>query len=172
MSSILGVETLQHTNGTTAATIDSSGRISQPTIPSFNVTLASNFNTNSTPTKITGWTENHDTGGCWDNTNSKFIAPIAGVYFFAFSGLFQSSGTGRWGRVRFTHTPSGGSATTVLDCLSDRGTYDTYQRLSGTIAYELAVNDEITLLASSDQTSSVFIYGSNSYTVFSGFLIG
>lgn len=33
MSSILGVETLQHTNGTTAATIDSSGRIIMPQKP-------------------------------------------------------------------------------------------------------------------------------------------
>jgi len=30
MASIIGVETLQHTNGTTAATIDSSGRITTP----------------------------------------------------------------------------------------------------------------------------------------------
>ena len=30
MASILGVETLQHTNGTTAATIDSSGVVSFP----------------------------------------------------------------------------------------------------------------------------------------------
>lgn len=33
MASIIGVETLQHTNGTTAATIDSSGRILQPAKP-------------------------------------------------------------------------------------------------------------------------------------------
>ena len=35
MASIIGVETLQHTNGTTAATIDSSGRVSTPARPSF-----------------------------------------------------------------------------------------------------------------------------------------
>ena len=33
MASIIGVETLQHTNGTTALTIDSSGRILQPAKP-------------------------------------------------------------------------------------------------------------------------------------------
>ena len=33
MASIIGVENLQHTNGTTAATIDSSGRILQPAKP-------------------------------------------------------------------------------------------------------------------------------------------
>lgn len=170
----LDLSTIKDGTGTnTAITINSSGIVTKAANPSFNVKLNSNFNTDGTPTKVTGWTENHDVGGCWDNTNSKFVAPVAGVYFFAFTGLFQtSSGTGRWGRVRFTHTPSGGSAATILDCISDRGTYDTYQRLSGTIAYQLGVNDEMTLLASSDQTSGVFLYGSNSYTVFSGFLIG
>ena len=35
MASIIGVETLQHTNGTTAATIDTAGRIKMPLQPNF-----------------------------------------------------------------------------------------------------------------------------------------
>ena len=38
MASIIGVETLQHTNGTTAATIDSSGKVSFPnTVPELDI---------------------------------------------------------------------------------------------------------------------------------------
>ena len=38
MTSILGTESIQHPNGTSAATIDSTGRILQPAVPAFSVT--------------------------------------------------------------------------------------------------------------------------------------
>ena len=41
MASIIGVQELQHTNGTSAMTIDSSGRVTMPVVPAWRVSITS-----------------------------------------------------------------------------------------------------------------------------------
>ena len=55
MTSILGTQSIQHPNGTTAATIDSTGRILTPARPAFRVEKrASNQSvSDTTTTKVT-----------------------------------------------------------------------------------------------------------------------
>ena len=80
MASILGVETLQHTNGTTAATIDSSGRILTPTRPAFHVykTADQAVSGNS----IVTWdAASVNIGSCFSLTDNEFTAPVTGLYF-------------------------------------------------------------------------------------------
>ena len=86
-SRILVDEIYGKTSGTSAMTIDGSSRILTPARPAFSADKNGNFNTTtSTAVKMTGWTENFDTGGCWDNANSKFVAPVSGLYQFNYSG--------------------------------------------------------------------------------------
>ena len=82
MSNLL-VQNIKHTNGTTAQTIDSSGRISYPTQPRFLVKLASNAtinNGNDTDWSIAvaTWDERYDVGNCF--ANGEFTAPVDGIY--------------------------------------------------------------------------------------------
>ena len=80
MASILKVNEIQHTGGTSAATINSSGLV-LPNIPCFEVIKnSSQAITDQTWTKITFNAESYDTAGHFDLANSKFQPNIAGVY--------------------------------------------------------------------------------------------
>ena len=79
MASTLKVNTIQHTGGTSALTIDSTGRILTPARPMFDVAKSSTQTISSgSVTKVTWDTENYDIGGNF--ASDKFTAPIAGKY--------------------------------------------------------------------------------------------
>jgi len=86
MASILGVETLQHTNGTDALTIDSSGRVLLPQVPCCHVKLTtSNSQDTSNPYTTTGTNIRFDSivlnqGSCYSASTGTFTCPVAGVY--------------------------------------------------------------------------------------------
>ncbi len=85
MASIIGVETLQHTNGTTAATIDSSGRILQPANPKFSLYLATGVTADYTSGGDVPFdTTDFNVGSCVAISSSvaTFTAPITGYYQF------------------------------------------------------------------------------------------
>ena len=87
----LRLGTIAHTNGTTAATIDASGRVLTPARPAFSVKRINSGGGTDLSGHITFDTVTVNVGSCWDGTN-KFQAPIAGVYFFSFVGFTCSSG--------------------------------------------------------------------------------
>ena len=82
MSNLL-VQNIKHTNGTTAQTIDSSGRVLTPARPSFLAFPSSSFSTGTGAgtTRIFDSTQ-HNIGGHYSTTTGKFTVPIAGVYLF------------------------------------------------------------------------------------------
>ena len=94
MASIIGVQELQHTNGTSAATIDSSGRILTPARPAFMVRWSSS----QTGLSATGYNrlnfdnEVFDIGG--NVSSGVFTTPVSGVYHFNLSQRIDSVGTG------------------------------------------------------------------------------
>lgn len=87
MSSILGVETIQHTNGTTALNVSSTGLVTNSNLPHFFVhknaaqTAASNG-------EICTWQNViRNNGSGWDSVNHRFVAPVSGVYLFCLNWL-------------------------------------------------------------------------------------
>jgi len=83
MASIIGVQELQHTNGTSAATIDSSGRILTPTRPAFKaISNTTQSITNATHTKMEWNATSWDIGSNFSTANNEFTAPIDGIYDF------------------------------------------------------------------------------------------
>ena len=83
MASILKVNTIQDaTNSTTAMTVDTAGRVSQPTKPMWFAYFASgsySFASGET-SKAPYTTTLTNVGSCWSTTDRQFTAPIAGTY--------------------------------------------------------------------------------------------
>ena len=96
MASELGVQTIQHTNGTDALTIDSSGYVSAPANPKFSTRLAASVAsadyTNAATTPVPQDTEVFDIGNCIAISSdvATFTAPVTGYYQFNLSVIFQS----------------------------------------------------------------------------------
>ena len=82
MSNLL-VQNIKHTNGTTAQTVDSTGRILTPARPAFFAYPSSNFQTGTGAgtTQIFDTTQ-HNVGGHYSTSTGKFTVPISGVYLF------------------------------------------------------------------------------------------
>ena len=95
MASELGVQTIQHTNGTDALTIDSSGRVAidQIQIPSFMVEAAGTDQSyQATASVVVEFpTVRLDTESAWDATNHRYQPSIEGWY--TFSGAVRCSFT-------------------------------------------------------------------------------
>ena len=80
MSSILKVDTIQNTGGTTGLTIDSNGFV-LPKAVAFSAYMSGTQSISaSTWTKVTFNTEEYDTASQYDHSNSKFQPTIAGYY--------------------------------------------------------------------------------------------
>ena len=79
MSSILKVDTIQNTGGTTAITIDSSGAILKPVIPYGQASKSGSAQTGVAKITLDG---NVISGGglTVDTTNDRMIVPIAGLF--------------------------------------------------------------------------------------------
>ena len=83
MASIIGVETLQHTNGTTAATIDSSGRLLTPTRPRFLVERSSDSSQTATSWNTVPFdNELFDIGNNYNISTNEWTCPLTGFYQF------------------------------------------------------------------------------------------
>ena len=77
-------------DGTTAMTIDASGRVLQPAKPCFFAYMSSGTfapgTGNSTKTPLNSTLVNQ--GSCWHTTNHLFTAPVAGVYSISWGVTF------------------------------------------------------------------------------------
>tara|TARA_R100001082_G_C4353706_1_gene155790 strand:- start:1011 stop:1526 length:516 start_codon:yes stop_codon:yes gene_type:complete len=171
MASELHVDAIKHSGGTSALTIDSSGRVSQPTKPSFQACNS----TGSWATLSTGDVvpfNDVSSGNCFDvggdfNTSSyRFVAPISGKYIFTFlcySFNSDSVNAFRWWKNGSAMlTTSGGNYD--MQGGQTNGAQD--ETISGTVIFDLSASDYVDVRSS---TTSDY-YGT--YTHFGGHLIG
>lgn len=170
MTSILKVDSIQNTAGTTAATIDSSGRILQPAKPAFRV----KFNANTPAINISANTEiswntygsvDFDIGSHFDLANSKYVVPITGLYQINLQIAIESvqSSTGIYAYVNVN------GSNLYMGSISDPqgGGYET-SRYSGLLSF--TAGDEIKTQCRTITDTSVVIRGVT--TDFSGYLVG
>ena len=85
MSSILKVDTIQNTGGTTGLTIDSAGRMLKPVIPFGQASSTAK----TTATNVVNLNTYVLSGGgvTVDQTNNRMIVPVAGLYKIGFTEL-------------------------------------------------------------------------------------
>ena len=94
MASVLKVNELQHTGGTSALNIDSSGRATFPQKIAFQAKITTNFDPDTAArTKIPFATNNgasrvFNFGSGFDDTNNRF-PPIDGLYFFMHKNIYD-----------------------------------------------------------------------------------
>ena len=163
MASELGVQTIQHTNGTDAMTIDSSGRVSVSQQIGFLAegsasyqpytsgdTLAYNLVTNN---------GQYNNGGHYDTSTYKFTCPVAGLYFFhasLYANAIYSGG------IRLQHDDS--SDATV----DDYRHYDTDTRAKQVSAViKCSVGDKLYVTVEGGVSAYLGTYGR-----FCGYFIG
>ncbi len=167
----LSVNTIAHTGGTTAMTVDSTGRILTPARPAFRAFIPSNLTEadyTSGTTQITFPSESYDIGGNYNTGNGKFIVPITGLYHFhvnfyvgevttaTYTSAYLFVGTNEVSRT--INDPQGGlyGITVVTDVL------------------QLTAGDEVEAHFSAGNDSAIVIYGAanGAKSYFSGYLIG
>ena len=169
MSNLL-VQNIKHTNGTTAQTIDSTGRITEPNKPAFQV---SNDNAGWTAVsdgtiipfndKSTG--NNFDNGGNFNISSYRFVAPVTGNYQFNVFVYSFNTDTVNAFRMYKNGAVLYGVGTGAYDF---QGGEDTAldATISGSIIISLSATDYVDLRS----TGGSDYYGTHSH--FSGHLIG
>jgi len=151
----------------TGLEIDNSGRVTTPYQPSFGAYQATaNYTVGSNWHKLvadgTRWNE----GSHYSTSNSRFTAPIAGVYHFtANANRYSVDADNLFGLAFYVN----GSLHTVGNRFYSRGTSDLIVSMAHTI--KLGVNDYIEVYSYSNDSSSGFSSGAM-WNTFSGHLVG
>ena len=164
MSSVLKVDTIQNTGGTSALTIDSSGRVLTPAKPSFHA-----YKSTSGAWQTLGGTgqaviplnnTKHNVGGHYDTSNYRFIAPVAGVYLFA-AQIYHDANSYFQVRIRLNGSPI------VFAQNRDQGI-----TTHATVVYQLAVSDYVDITGAISNSDSDDWYDRFDYSYFCGHLVG
>jgi hypothetical protein len=173
MASTLKVQNIAHTGGTTAMTVDSSGRILQPTKPAFSVSRNGNQSiSNNTAEKIQWNQETFDIGSNFDHTtNYYFTAPITGIYQLQYNLRLENLDTaGAYVQIKIKKN----SGTTL-----DTYTIDLNEEFTSDVDFTMATHASIYQLTASDtvyieyhQSGGAVQTQIQSESIFSGFLIG
>ena len=173
MASELHVDAIKHSGGTSAMTIDSTGRILTPARPAFRARLGDATGSFGTQGTLVFETEDFDIGGNYDTSNGRFTAPIAGIYWFCFDSLTatDTSGTsnasGDTIQVTFEingSAPAGGGVSYHYIAATNQTT------ITRVDLFQLSVNDYVTV-----NFTSEFAYSDNNPIydpVFQGYLVG
>ena len=178
MSNLL-VQNIKHTNGTTAQTIDSSGRVTTPAIPFFEVRKSVNqtgitSTNNDNAVVITFNVVGSNVGSHFDTSNSRFIAPVTGVYQFNFGILLQQVDNSDDG-IHVFFAIDGSQKThfsrNVGESAQGNYGYGGYLPVQGSAAYQLSANSFVDIRINTGG-GDMGVYGGQDWTHFSGFLVG
>jgi hypothetical protein len=171
------VNTIANLSGTTAATIDSAGRILQPAKPSFLVTPGSTVSLTEGNGHMILPFDNaiFDIGGNYNTSNNHYVCPIAGVYFFALNVRFDSVASGGYlrgliykGTDAATVTGPWNNASGSLASITD-GQGTSYHSMTCSGYMQCNAGDIITPMGGHNVDASISV---QSQSQFSGALIG
>jgi len=164
MASILKVNEIQHTGGTSAMTVDSGGRILQPEKPHFHVTKNDGHVGAST---IIIWNNKtaggaRDTESGYNTSTGKYTIPagLTGLWWFGVSALTNNT-TYTEITLKVNNTPRFNAR--------NQGTANTNNCATINAAYYATAGDEISIHTESGSS----MYGTgNQYSFWTGYLIG
>ena len=165
------VQNIKHTNGTTAMTVNSSG-LALPKKPAFQATLSdSQTVTDNSNTKINFNTVTFDTSSSFDTSNYRYVAPVAGYYWFSLN-LYLATASVDINRF-ILYIGKNGSISSPAR-VHDEDLYDNtqnaYQVRQGGLMYQAAANDYFEGWTYIDTVSGDGTIN-NDHTKFEGFLV-
>ena len=168
MSSILKVSEIQDpTNGNSALTIDSSGRVLLPAVPCCHVRLTTaNSQDTSNPYTTTGTDIKFDSvllnqGSCYSASTGQFTCPVAGVYAAEVQFLSNAATTTNH-QILLKHNSSNAH-------LGYNGVDTQHVELHAFALIDCAVNDTISVHLSS---GSIYIDAPGAFSAFTVRLVG
>ena len=181
MASTLKVQNIAHTDGTTAMSVDSTGRILTPARPAFRVskTNADQTTTSEASEKITFNNVDFDIGGNIGTTD-KFVAPIAGIYHFDACARIKPTSSNAFMDFGQLSLRKNNTLLVVLNQIdihrNNIGSSDIHfgtSNISGGVTVSLAASDEIEVFVNIKATNPELKSSTDgSLTWFSGFLVG
>ena len=164
MSSVLKVDAIQNTAGTSALTIDSAGRPITPARPSFkahNSAVGWQSLSSTGDVKMPFDATQHNVGTHYDTSNYKFVAPCDGIYYF-YSQIYHDANTQMQLKIK-----ENGSTEQLFSNSRDQG-----HIVQGSIVLELTANDYLEVFGKISNSDSSDYYAYPSYSYFCGYLIG
>ena len=171
MASTLKVQNIAHTGGTTAMTVDSSGRVTKPQIPAFHVGLASAQTLSTTAATVLfedrGTSYNNFLQGGITISSGVITVPIAGVYQFNTIIRANSVGSG-FITARIMRNSMSGSEEGGYIIIGNTRSTD-YDNLTGSTVYKMSASDTVKIEM---KTSADTSWNVGTQSEFSGFLIG
>ena len=164
--STLRVNTIQDEAGTTAMTIDTSGRVSTPTVIAFFAELT-NSGVSATNT-IVFETVKLNQGNAYNNSTGKFTAPINGVYHLHFTILSANNTTAN--DITMARNNGLGSEEHLVKARHQDSGAAVHGTMSGTWTGTLTANDTVEC----EVTNSTTHNGSSTskWVTFGGFFVG
>jgi len=156
----------------TAMTIDSAGRVLQPAKPAFRAEKrASNQTISGGQPKITFEHEAFDIGGNYDTSNSRFVAPVSGVYFFqSILRMVGDNQTLDYGKVMLFVN---GSINSDLFQFNVRSDYMQNSHVNGSCLVQLNANDYVEINTEmSGNNPLIHAHSGGARTYFTGHLVG
>ena len=174
--STLGIENIEHTNGTSAMTVDTSGRIAMPKVPAFAVRGYGSIQNNATINGLTlasgtdmiyNYTQidiNRD--NAFDNSTGIYTVPVAGIYQVQAGFGYKSSSN--YMAIRIYATTSDPNNYGYIGTWANNDNNHTGRQLATIV--EATVGQQFGL-AMSDQYSNPST-ADKSYLWFSAYLVG
>jgi hypothetical protein len=147
-------------SSTQAMGIDSSGRVTKPTVPAFRA-QKTDGNVSSTNTVLFN-DVGLNQGSCYSSSTGKFVAPVHGVYFFGFTGRHNSN------NGVIVEIQKNGTRVMSMRSTSTNGTMGN-MNLAGTACIELDANDDVKCVVT---TQTLWGGTDGEGAVFTGYLIG
>jgi hypothetical protein len=165
MASILKVNEIQHTGGTSAMTLSSAGVVTEPTKPSWKIHISTQTLTGSTWTLMNANSAVYNIGNHYNTTTKTFTAPVAGTYYI-YGQWFGSVSSNR-AIVAFYKNGTRFFESLTLGATSNGGI--SYQ---GCTTVQCVATDTLQWYGYHEQGSGVAVNTNPNLTHWGGFLIG